>query len=121
MRWILDTPYMPLVVWSLAIALVVQVYKLIVRAAGVRHHPIIERTLPLVCVIVGAATGAAFPGALGLELLVDGETVPRTLGAIYGVGVGFASSGVFKAVRAALPESVASQLTISNAEERDIA
>jgi len=113
MRWLLDTPYMPLIAWTVLIAILVQVYKSLTKSFELRHHPIVERTLPLIPLVLGALTGFAFPETLGLPEIVNGDSVPRMLGALYGIGAGFASSGVFQAVRTALPEPIARKLTVS--------
>jgi hypothetical protein len=99
-------PFYPLIVWTFAIAAVVQVYKKVVKVAGVRHSTVVEATLPFVPVVVGVLSGMAFSDLLGLQAVTTdtADGVPWTLAAFYGSGAGFASTWVFSAVRAFLPK-----------------
>lgn len=104
-QYILEGPYVPLVAWTVAVAAVTQAYKRAMRAAGVRHYPVVERTLPLVPCAIGGLTGAAFPHELGLSvILADGPHSMRIIGGFFGVGVGLVSAGAFQALVHQLPE-----------------
>ena len=116
MTYILQSKYLPLAVWILLLNLLVQAYKRATVAAGIRHHPIVERTLPLVPVVLGAASGALFPDLIGLATIVSGEAVPWSAGLMYGAGAGLASGHVFSLIREAAPERYAKHLTMDGVE-----
>jgi len=101
-RYILTSPYAHLIAWTVGIALVVQVYKRILRGLDARDHPLVERTLPVVPVALGVLSGALLGDILGAAALVRGDAVPPAVGAFYGAGVGFVASGLFRAVIAYL-------------------
>lgn len=115
--WLVQSPILPLLAWTLGIAALTQAYKRAMRAAGRRHHWLVERTLPLVPVAIGLVSGGAFPHELGIGTLIrNGHHSHHALGAFYGAGVGLVSSGVFRAILELAPASVADSLTLHDAE-----
>lgn len=118
MQQIVQGPFLPLIAWTVGVALLTQVYKRVTKAASIRHHALVERTLPLVPIVIGIASGAAAPHELGLKaLLANGHHELHWLGAFFGAGVGAVSSGVFQAVLQWVPESIRESFTMPIAEE----
>lgn len=111
------TPYFSLLAWTLGVAALVQCYKRAMKAAKLRHHDLVERTLPLAGPLIGLVSGAAAPHELGVGILVDaGHHSLHVLGGFYGVGVGFVSSGVFRAALEWLPDGFRDALTVADDE-----
>lgn len=95
--------YVPLVAWSAGIAILVQSVKYVCREAGIRHHAVIERLLPLLPLAVGAVSGALYPDALGVGAVTAGAEVPASVGGFFGLGAGAVSGQVFNTVTDLLP------------------
>jgi len=95
--------FVPLIVWALGISLATQFTKKVLKSAGIRHNRVAEAMIPFFPALLGALTGVAFHEHVGLVAVVDGAKVPWTIGAFYGLGVGFSSSGLFRMVIEWLP------------------
>lgn len=105
-------PYWPILAFAIGLQIATQIVKYVARAADLRHHPVVERSLPLVPALLGAVWGALLPGYLGLEQLTARPDLPAALGAFYGMGVGFSSGGLYALAREWLPERYAKHLTL---------
>lgn len=102
--------FFPLLVGAVACYGLTQIVKRIYKAAGVRHEPIVERTLPLVPPFLGVVLFAAMPHELGVDVLVrNGHHSIHVAGAVFGAVLGLFSAGIYSAITAAFP-SVAKRL-----------
>jgi len=118
MSYLLQTPYVPLIAATLAVNLATHIYKAAMHAARLRHHWLVERTLPLVPAVIGCVVFGLFPHELGIKAIVKaGHHSIHGLGAFFGAGLGFVSSGVFRAVVGALPGSSKIRQALTVAQE----
>jgi hypothetical protein len=112
--------FVPLLGFAIAVAVLVQFYKMAVRSAGVRHHTVVESTLPWVPVAIGAGLGVLYGDAFGFAIIVEEESAPTIVAAVYGAVGGFCSSGIYRAIVDALPVSsrARSALTVHDDAEQ---
>lgn len=97
--------FLPVIVWIVVVFGTPQAIKKLARHYGFRHARWLEVALPVLPMVVGAATAAAWPLATGVHLLMSGDEVSLGYAALLGlVGGAFASVGYKLAVEAA-PES----------------
>lgn len=110
---IVSHPLAPFIAGTLLAALLTQIWKLTARLVGIRHHRIVERSLPLVPVALGGVLFGAFPHELAVaELVGGGHHTLHVLGALFGAGAGFASIGVYKMALDYAPEKLRHSLRV---------
>lgn len=110
-------PYLPILAFAIGLQIATQLLKYVARWAGLRHHALVERLLPLLPAAVGGLAGALWPAYLGLEQLTARPDLPPMLGAFYGLGVGFSSGGLYSLVREWVPERYAKHLTLPTVDD----
>lgn len=103
MTAILQSPYGALVAFVVALSILTQALKWLAALLGFRKHPAVVRVLPFVPILVGAVAGALMPRPVGVAVLVVGDAVPQSLGAVYGGLLGFVSAGAYSVLIEQLP------------------
>jgi len=102
--------FFPLVVWLAVIFAAPQAVKKLARTYNFRDARWLDITLPLLPVLVGAATACLVPYQIGLDRLVDGERIAYGYAALIGCTAGAWTSVLYKIVLEVVPESWRSAL-----------
>jgi len=97
--------FLPLLVWAVAVWGIPQGVKKLARHYGYRDARWLEACLPVLPVAVGVVTAVLYPAAIGLPLLVSGDTVPLGYAAVLGAVSGAFASVLYKIVIEVAPES----------------